>query len=114
MRDRTLELELIDAVSRLRERVASMEVEVAHLTHGQGAHTGQLARTDSVLAHIALSLRDAHRLIADIQQDLETLSACPSLPERLAPWTPAAIGVLALVATLAGRGELAAKLLALR
>ncbi len=122
-RDRVFELELIDAVARLRERVASMEMDLSHLHRQADAHTGYATRTDGALAHmfaiedileIASSLREAHRLIEHIQAALKARSERQTGPERLAPWIPALIGGLALLAALLGQGELAKHLLTLR
>lgn len=101
-------------IIQLREKMARLESEVYHLAHGQAVHSGSLAGTASQLAHIAQSLRDAHSLIQHIQTDVEKLGHRPRLAAVIKDWapilTPAGLGLLVLLLTLAGKTDLAAKL----
>jgi hypothetical protein len=104
-------------IIQLREKVARMESDVAHLAHDQDVHSGSLVRTGLQLAHIAQSLRDAHNLIQRIQTDVEALGERPTrepLTQRIREWAPflmpATMGVLVLLLTMLGKSELAAKL----
>lgn len=115
------EATLTDHIIALREKVATMESEVRHLAHDQAVHSGSLALTGNQLAHIAQSLRDAHRLIQRIQQDVEDLSSLAkksrigSLLRDLMPTAgPALLGLLVLGLTLLGKSDLAAKLAAMK
>jgi hypothetical protein len=109
-----IESTLTDHIIALREKVARMESDVRHLAHEQGVHTGSLAVTDSRLAHIAQSCRDAHLLIQRIQTDVTALGKRSRLADVLKEWapvlTPALIGSLVLLLTLLGKSDLAAKL----
>lgn len=121
MTARDIEQTLTEHVIALRERLARVESEVGHLAHSHGAHTGQLLRTEEALAHIGWSLRDAHRLIAEIQRDVSSLSQemrRTPLADVAAKWGPtlwpALLGLLILGATLVGKSDLAARLAALK
>lgn len=105
---------LTEHIMQLREKVAHIQSDVAHLAHGQDVHSGSQVRTEQQLAHIAASLAEAHGMIRRVQSDVAAMMSKRPVQVTLAEWWPAIVGVSALVAVLAGKGDLASRLTALR
>ncbi len=105
---------LTEHIMQLREKVAHIQSDVAHLAHGQDVHSGSQARTEQQLAHIAASLAEAHGLIRRVQSDVVAMMSRRPMQEVLTEWWPAIVGVSALVAALIGKGDLASRITALR
>lgn len=117
MRHQDFEAELTRHIIELREKLARVEVEVAHLADGQAVHTGSQALTAQRLAHIAQSCRDAHILIGLVQLDVKHLrqrGRSNLIREWLPLLTPAALGLLALALVLAGKSDLARQVISLK
>lgn len=106
---------LTEHIIALREKVARMEADVAHLNHDHDVHvhSGSTVRTDQQLAHIASSLAEAHTLIRMIQADVAR-HIRKSPPEIIVEWWPALLGAGVLVATILGKSDLASRLAGLR
>jgi len=112
---RAIEAELTRHILELREKLAELRSDVAHLSHDRDVHTGRQDRTEQALAHIARSLQMAHFLIVQVQRDIKALgTAHPPLLDSLAKWWPALIGLVMLALTVAGRKDIAATLAAIK
>lgn len=117
MPQRDIEAELTRHILELREKLAELRSDVAHLSHDQAAHTGRQERTEQALAHIARSLQAAHFLIVQVQRDIAAMTRVQTptpLLELMSKWWPAIIGISMLALTVAGRKDIASTLAAIK
>lgn len=105
-----------------------MQQDVAHIEDAQYAHSGQQHRTDQALAHIAWSLRDAHRLLNMLQSDVQArlgrlevrvdaMTTSRQILERIASLAPiigpammALVAIMIVILSLTGHKDTAAVL----
>ena len=119
---------LISHIMTLRERLAAIEQDVAHLEDDQSVHSGRQGQTEQALAHIAWSLKDAHRLLNLLQTEaltrlgrlevrIDGMQDRKSLTDRMVSLVPLAgpaamviIAILTVVLSLSGHREAASVL----